>query len=47
MVKAAGITKETVVAGVLDAFEIWEPARHERVRQADAVNAMEAFKYME
>ena len=47
MVKAAGIMKETVLAGVLDAFEIWEPARHERVRQADAVNAMDAFKYME
>jgi DNA-binding transcriptional regulator/RsmH inhibitor MraZ len=47
MAKAAGISDEAVLVGLLDRFEIWNPERFERVRAADAVMAHEAFKLME
>ena len=47
MARAAGITDEAVLVGLLDRFEIWSPQRYARVRAADAVMAQEAFKLME
>jgi len=47
MARAAGIKEEAVLVGLLDRFEIWNPARHENVKAADAVLASEAFKLME
>ena len=47
MARAAGIKDEAVLVGLLDSFEIWNPARHENVKAADAVLASEAFKLME
>jgi len=47
MAKAAGIASEATLVGLLDRFEIWNPARFEKVKAADAVLASEAFKLME
>jgi len=47
MAAAAGIKNEAVLVGLLDRFEIWNPARHEKVKATDAVMAHEAFKLME
>jgi MraZ protein len=47
MKSAAGIKDEAVLVGLLDRFEIWNPARYENVKAADAVVAHEAFKIME
>jgi MraZ protein len=47
MAKAAGITDQAVLVGLLDRFEIWSPDRYERIKAADAVMAQEAFKLME
>jgi MraZ protein len=47
MARAVGIENEAILVGLLDRFEIWNPARHEKVRSADAVMASEAFKLME
>jgi len=47
MALAAGITDEVVLVGLLDRFEIWNPERYEKVREADALMAAEAFKLME
>jgi MraZ protein len=47
MAKAAGISDEAVLVGLLDRFEIWNPGRFERVRASDGVMAHEAFKLME
>jgi len=47
MAKAAGIADEATLVGLLDRFEIWNPARYEKVKAADAVLASEAFKLME
>jgi MraZ protein len=47
MARAAGLEGEAVLVGLLDRFEIWQPARYERVQAADAVLAQEAFKLME
>jgi len=47
MAEAAGITKEAVLVGLLDRFEIWSPDRYARVKAADAIMAQEAFKLME
>jgi MraZ protein len=47
MAKAAGITDEVVLVGLLDRFEIWSPERYEKVEAADEVMAPEAFKMME
>jgi MraZ protein len=47
MARAAGITDEAVMVGLLDRFEIWSPERYEKVKASDAVMAQEAFKLME
>jgi MraZ protein len=47
MAKAAGITDQAVLVGLLDRFEIWSPEGYERVKTADTVMAPEAFKLME
>jgi MraZ protein len=49
MAREAGIEADgqAVLVGLLDRFEIWSPARHERVRVSDAIMAQEAFKLME
>jgi MraZ protein len=47
MARAAGIKDEAVLVGLLDRFEIWNPARYENVKAADAVVAHDAFKLME
>jgi len=47
MTRAAGIEDEATLVGLLDRFEIWDPARYEKVKAADAVMATEAFKLME
>ncbi len=47
MARAAGIKDEVMLVGLLDRFEIWNPARYENVKAADAVLASEAFKLME
>jgi len=47
MAKEAGIDKEVVLVGVLDAYEIWNPERYAKVSQSDEIMAQEAFKYME
>ena len=47
MARAAGVKDEAVLVGLLDRFEIWNPARYENVKAADAVLAAEAFKLME
>ena len=47
MATSAGISKEATLVGLLDRFEIWDPARYEKVKAADLVLAQEAFKRME
>ncbi len=47
MARAAGIKDEAVLVGLLDRFEIWNPARYENVKAADAVLAPKAFELME
>ena len=47
MARAAGIEDDAVLVGLLDRFEIWDPARFERVKASDEVMAQEAFKLME
>ena len=46
MARAADITDEVVLVGLLDRFEIWNPDRYEKVRASDAVMAPEAFRLM-
>jgi MraZ protein len=47
MAKAAGITGDAVLVGVLDAFEIWNPENYERIEAADALKAQQAFRMIE
>jgi len=47
MAQAADIDDEAVLVGLLDRFEIWSPARYEKLKASDAVMAHEAFKLME
>ena len=47
MARQADIKDEAVLVGLLDRFEIWNPARYEKVKAADEVLAHEAFKLME
>jgi len=47
MAQLAGIEKDAILVGVVDAFEIWNPGRYDRVKTSDAVMAQEAFKRME
>src|SRR2546427_80485 len=43
MARAAGISDEVVLVGLLDRFEIWSPERYKHVKASDAVMAQEAF----
>ena len=45
--RAAGISDEVVLVGLLDRFEIWNPERYATVKAADAVLAQQAFAMME
>ncbi len=45
--RAAGIEDEALLVGLLDRFEVWDPARYEKVKASDAVMSHEAFKLME
>src|ERR1041385_6027623 len=47
MARAAGITDQAIMVGLLDRFEVWSPERYEKVKASDAVMAQEAFKLME
>ena len=47
MAGAAGIKGEAVLVGLIDLFEIWNPARHEQVDAMDAVLSAKAFEMME
>ena len=47
MAEAAGIKDEALLVGLLDRFEIWSPARYDKVNVADEVMSTEAFKLME
>jgi MraZ protein len=44
MAKAAGISSEAVLVGLVDRFEIWSPARFEAVSKVDDALLTEAFK---
>ena len=44
MAKAVGIEKEAVLAGLVDRFEIWNPARYEASRALADALLTEAFK---
>jgi len=47
MAKAADIKDEAILVGLLDRFEVWNPARYARVKASDQIMAQEAFKMME
>ncbi len=47
MAGAAGIKGEAVLVGLIDLFEIWNPARHEQVEAMDAMLSPKAFEMME
>ena len=47
MSRAAGIKDEAMLVGLLDRFEIWNPARYEAVEAADEVHTPKAFEFME
>jgi transcriptional regulator MraZ len=47
MAGAAGIKGEAVLVGLIDLFEIWNPARHEQVEAMDTVLSSKAFEMME
>jgi MraZ protein len=47
MTKAAGITDQVVLVGLLDLFEIWSPERYQSVEASDSHMATEAFRMME
>lgn len=47
MARGAGIKDEAMFIGLLDRFEIWNPARYEHVKAADAAFKSEAFKLMD
>ena len=46
MAHEAGIKDEARLVGLLDSFEIWNPARFKNLEAADAILASEAFKLM-
>lgn len=47
MAEAAGLNGETVMVGLLDYFEIWNPERYEKVHTFQKMQAEEAFKLMD
>jgi MraZ protein len=46
MACAAGIKHEALMIGMLEQFEVWEPARYKHVEVADAVHRAKAFEMM-
>jgi len=46
MARAAGVKHEALLVGMLEQFEIWEPARYKHVEAADAVHQAKAFEMM-
>lgn len=46
MAKAAGITKEAVLVGLLDRFQIWSAERYPDVQREDQKMATEAFNLL-
>lgn len=44
---AAEITDKAVLVGLLDRFELWNPARYEKVRAVDAILGVRAYDMME
>jgi MraZ protein len=47
MARAAGIKDEAMFVGLLDRFEIWQPARYEKLKAADAPFKSEALKKLD
>ena len=47
LAKAADISDKAVVAGLLDRFEIWNPARYTRAREIDAILGTRIYDMME
>jgi len=47
LAKAAAITDQVVLVGLMDRFEIWAPEPHDKIKAADEVMAQEAFKLMQ
>ena len=47
MARQADVKDEAMLVGLLDRFEIWNQARYEKVKAADAVLAPKAFEFME
>lgn len=47
MTRAAGITNEALLVGLLDRYEIWSPDRYEKEMVAAELVAPEALKMME
>jgi MraZ protein len=47
MARAAGIKDEAMFVGLLDRFEIWNPARYEKVRAAEEAYKSEALKKLD
>jgi DNA-binding transcriptional regulator/RsmH inhibitor MraZ len=47
MAGAAGIKNEATLVGLLDLFEIWNPARYEQVDAMDKSLSPKAFDMME
>jgi MraZ protein len=43
MAKVAGIEGEAVLVGLLDRFQIWNPARYDAIRAVDETLSQEAF----
>ena len=46
MARAAGLTKEAQLVGMLEQFEIWDPDRYQHVEAADGIHQTEAFGMM-
>lgn len=47
MAKLAGIKDEAMLVGLLDRFEIWNPASYGKLQAADEVMTHEAFKHLD
>jgi MraZ protein len=47
MAQEAGLDGDTVMVGLLDYFEIWNPQRFDRVRSSDELLAQEAFQLLD
>ena len=47
LARKADVTESAMLVGLLDRFEIWNPARYEQVKAADAEVATKAFELME